>query len=284
VILDFNVEPSTVTAGQNVTITWQVSGADEVSIQPIGDHLPAAGLVNHVPAETSLYVLAASNGQQSTHALRQITVIPAPPTPVPTSLPSAPTIQLFSVSPAEPVQLSDEEVQIRLNWVVSGKTTDIILTGGPLGQNGYTQLAQEDSLTINIAEDSVFVLKALNGDQQAVRTLQVRLTHPVNPVIPPPHDLNGQVVANTNPPPDNGVLLTWRYDADNRIVGFRVYRNSGSGFTMIAAEDKLTNFTLEYFDPSAPTCLTYYVVGVYLNTNGQWQESTPSNQWATSCP
>jgi len=283
-ILDFNVEPSTITTGQDVTITWQVSGVDEVSIQPLGDHLPPSGSASHTPAETSLYVLAASNGQQSTHALRQITVNPIPPTPTPTPAPLAPTIELFTVSPAEPMQMGDEEVEIRLDWVVSGKTTNITLTGGPLGRDGYSQLGPEDSFTTFISEDAIFVLKAFNGDQQVLRTLEVRLQHPLNRVVPPAFNLFGEVVVNDNPPPATGIQLSWDYDAENLIIGFRVYRDTGSGFTLIAAEDQLDNSDRQYFDPSEGDCIRYYVVGVYLNAAGQWRETTPSSQWFTGCP
>jgi hypothetical protein len=283
-ILDFRVEPSTITAGQNTTISWQVSGVDEVSIQPIGDHLPPDGSVSHTPADTLLYVLAASNGEQSTHALRQITVNPIPPTPTPTPEPSAPTIELFTFSPVQPVQVSNEEVEIRLDWVVSGETTNITLSGSILGSDGVTQLNREDSFTLFITEDAIFVLKAMNGDKQVLRTLEVRLQHPVNLTVPPAYNLFGQIVGNPNPPPDTGVLLTWAYDDDSRIIGFRVYRNSGSGFNLIATEDRLNNFAREYFDPSEDTCMTYYVVAVYPNANGQWRETTPSGQWSTNCP
>jgi hypothetical protein len=284
VIQDFRVEPSTVTAGQSVTISWQVSGADEVSIQPLGDHLPPSGSANHIPTQTLLYVLAAGNGQLSTHALRQITVNPLPPTPTPTPPPLAPTIELFSVSPVEPVQVSDEDVPVRLDWVISGQTTNVTLTGGPLGQAGYSQLGPEASINLSISDDAVFVLRAFNGDQQALRTLEVRLEHPLSSVVSPPTNLEGQEVGNSNPPPDTGVLLTWDYENDNLIVGFRVYRNTGTGFTLIAAEDQLNNSTRRYFDANDDTCMTYYVVAVYLNASGQFRETAPSNQWQNSCP
>ncbi len=81
VIQDFSVDPATITAGQSVTVTWQVSGVSEVSLQPLGDHLPPSGSISQAPTATSLYVLAASNGQETTHAMRQVTVNEAPPLP-----------------------------------------------------------------------------------------------------------------------------------------------------------------------------------------------------------
>jgi hypothetical protein len=287
VIVDFRVEPATITAGQSVTITWQVSGAEEVSIQPIGDHLPSFGMVRQTPAGTLLYVLAASNGDQSTNALRQITVNPIPPTPTPeptptpTPAPLAPTIELFSVSPAQPVQISTEEVEVRLDWVVSGAVTNITLTGGPLGNEGFSQLASQDSISLMLSTDAVFVLRAMNGDQVVLRTLEVRLRQAA-PLAA--YNLLGQVITNPSPPPDTGTLLTWAHDADTTIIGFRLYRNSGAGFILIAAEDQLTNLVRQYLDLSAGNCMIYYITAVYQNSNGQRLETSASNQWASPCP
>jgi hypothetical protein len=100
----------------------------------------------------------------------------------------------------------------------------------------------------------------------------------------PAYNLLGQVVANPSPPPDTATLLTWAHDAANAIIGFRLYRNSGSGFILIAAEDQLNSLGRQYLDLSAGNCMTYYVVAVYQNANGQRQETTPSNQWLSTCP
>jgi hypothetical protein len=283
VILDFRVEPATVTAGQSVTITWQVTGTNNVSIQPIGGDLPASGTVRQSPAATSLFVLSASNGQQSTNAMRQVTVIPAPPTPTPTAAPEAPTIDLFTVTPTQPLQLTNEPVQIRLDWVVSGQTTNITLTGGPLGNTGYSQLNPQDSLTLTISTDSVFVLRAFNGSQQVLRTLQVRLNHPTTaiPVLQAPYNLSGQVQTNPNPPPPTGILLTWSFDNVNAILGFRLYRDNGSGFNLIANEDQLNSLVPRYFDLGAASCAKYYITAVYENASGQTLETARSNQYST---
>jgi hypothetical protein len=144
-----------------------------------------------------------------------------------------------------------------------------------LDKNGYSQLDPQDSVTFMISTDAVFVLRAFNGDQQVLRTVEVRLRHAV-PVSP--YNLIGQVVAGS------GTMLTWAYDVPSAIVGFRVYRNSGSGYVLIAAEDQLNNSVRQYLDLSAGNCMTYYVVAVYQNTSGQWLETTSSNQWQSTCP
>ncbi|MGW8250081.1 MAG: hypothetical protein ACWGO1_05520, partial [Anaerolineales bacterium] len=159
--------------------------------------------------------------------------------------------------------------------------TNITLTGGPLGNEGYTLLNPQDSLTFMLSEDAVFVLRAINGNQQALRTVEVRLRHAVPQT---PYNLSGQVTANPNPPPDSGILLTWAYDNENAILGYRLYRNTGSGFSIIANEDQLGNLTQQYLDLTGGNCMTYYVVAVYQNASGQRQETNPSNQWNSTCP
>jgi hypothetical protein len=88
-IEQFMVEPEVITAGQNINLTWVVTGVESVSIQPIGADLPPSGAISHSPQETTLYVLTASSGEESARAMRQVTVHTAPtPTPTPTPGPS----------------------------------------------------------------------------------------------------------------------------------------------------------------------------------------------------
>jgi len=292
VILDFRVEPATILAGQPVTITWQVTGADQVSIQPLGGQLPPSGRVRETPSVTTIYTLSAVKGEQTSNALRQVTVNPLPPTPTPipsptpTSAPEAPVIELFTVLPARPVQVDGQEVEVRLDWVVSGPTTNITLTGGPLGSDGFTQLNPQDGVTLYLLQDAVFVLRAFNGSAQSLRTLEVRLQQSSAGSTTAPYNLVGQLIANPNPPPANGTLLTWNYDVQNAILGFRLYRNSGggSGFIAIAAEDQLTSSSRQFLDLDSDNCMSYYVVAVYQNASGQRLESPASGQWLSTCP
>jgi hypothetical protein len=126
----------------------------------------------------------------------------------------------------------------------------------------------------------------MNGNQQVLRTLEVRLQKSTPAVLaaPLPYNLFGETQANPSPPPDTGMMLNWSHDGGNTVLGFRIYRNSGSGFILIAAEDQLNNLARQYFDLSASSCMTYYVVAVYQNANGQFRETNPSNYWPSPCP
>lgn len=81
VVEAFTVEPITVTAGESATLTWQVSGAIEVRIEPgIGGVAPS-GSLHILPNQTTTYILTASNDAGSTTASTTVTVSVAPDKP-----------------------------------------------------------------------------------------------------------------------------------------------------------------------------------------------------------
>jgi hypothetical protein len=106
----------------------------------------------------------------------------------------------------------------------------------------------------------------------------------VGPAVPAPYNFYGEIRSNDDPPPDTGNLLSWDYDNEDDIRGFRIYRNDGSGFDQLVDEDELDNEDRDYFDADDEECMSYYVVAVYLNDSGSLQESNASNQWTSSCP
>jgi hypothetical protein len=102
-----------------------------------------------------------------------------------------------------------------------------------------------------------------------------------NLALPPPYNLSGQEVTT----PFAGTLLSWAYDDENAIIGFRLFRNTGSGFTLIANEDQLNNLVRNYFDLGSIVCAKYYITAVYLDATGQPLETAPSNQFSSlNCP
>ncbi|KQR22755.1 protein kinase [Deinococcus sp. Leaf326] len=90
-IARFVMTPATVTPGQPVTVSWQVSGASRVRLSPLGD-LPASGNRTFVPRASGNYTLKASNGQTEVMAAAAVTVTARPA-----------RILAFTVSPAAPV-------------------------------------------------------------------------------------------------------------------------------------------------------------------------------------
>jgi len=66
-IKSFQAEPKTIIAGETTKLTWNVSGASSLSIEPvIGPVSGNTGSVSISPKETTLYTLKVSDGQYET--------------------------------------------------------------------------------------------------------------------------------------------------------------------------------------------------------------------------
>jgi len=105
-IAAFGASPAAIAAGQSSTLSWSVSGATSLSIDPGPG--PVSGASTRVsPTATTTYTLTASNGAGSTTALATVTV-PAPP-----------GIASFTATPATIAAGQGST----LAWVVTGATS-----------------------------------------------------------------------------------------------------------------------------------------------------------------
>jgi peptidoglycan-associated lipoprotein len=75
-----SVDPSAIQKGQSATLTWQTSGATDVSIDGIGAVQPS-GSQSVSPAESTTYHLTAKGSGGTQDATARITVAEAPPPP-----------------------------------------------------------------------------------------------------------------------------------------------------------------------------------------------------------
>ncbi len=182
VIDQFIVAPTVISAGQTVLLQWAVRGADSVTVQPLGSGLPPVSPpISHQPQETTLYVLSASNGEDTVNAVQQV-IVGEEPTPTPTATPAAlPVIDLLQVTPPEQVRADSDdrgakenEITVQINWVVTGDVTNVELTGGPPGFEKLSNLARIGEVQFFIRDTTVFVLTAYNGHEQASETTQIQ--------------------------------------------------------------------------------------------------------------
>ena len=168
----FDVFPDVITAGESVTVTWIVTDATLVSIDPLSEGLPSRGSASHAPEATLLYVLSASNGQVTVRDIRQVIVNPAPPEPVPGE---APKIEIFTVTPEESVVAAGGDAAVRVDWLVTGNFTNIVLNIGPLGDESISYLPALGHKTFYIDETTQFILVASNGDKQSVKAAEAKI-------------------------------------------------------------------------------------------------------------
>jgi predicted small lipoprotein YifL len=74
-IVFFTATSDTIHLGDTTTLGWEVTGADEVTIEPDIGLVNQVGTTDVSPDETTEYVLTAVRGSQTRHALVEITVI-----------------------------------------------------------------------------------------------------------------------------------------------------------------------------------------------------------------
>jgi hypothetical protein len=92
VVITFTANPSVIAYGNSSTLTWNVSNATSVTIDPGVGTFASSGSTVVMPAVTTIYALTASNAAGSTTSMAQVTVSSSGYTPTP-----EPTPATFSV-------------------------------------------------------------------------------------------------------------------------------------------------------------------------------------------
>ncbi|MFN7919517.1 MAG: OmpA family protein [Bryobacteraceae bacterium] len=80
-IVSFSIEPSSIQRGQSATLSWEVTGADTVTIEPGIGTVPARGSRQVYPNESTVYELVARGPGGSDRRTARISVTEPPPPP-----------------------------------------------------------------------------------------------------------------------------------------------------------------------------------------------------------
>lgn len=159
----FEVYPLEIVQGASVTIDWQVSGVESISIRPnIVENAPPQGSREHRPFETTVYELVLPDGQSVKREVR----VNAPP--------AAPTIEYFRVEPEEQVRGRE----VRLSWRVSGPATKIELSTNLVATR---EVRAEETLSLTADRTATFILTASNGDASSTRSVTLKVIEPPSP-------------------------------------------------------------------------------------------------------
>jgi hypothetical protein len=188
-ILVFSVSPIAITAGQQANLEWRVADAPNVSIEGVGEGLPAEGTRPLFPMQTTTYVLRAQTG--GGQVIEEVTVF-VQPQPTPTTTPQAPAIEFFQANPKE-VVLGDDE-PVKLSWSVKGDITAIEIFSPDLRIS--TALSRTGTIPIFPEESTFFILTATNRDQSSTSQVDISVLEPTptttplpptpTPTLPPP--------------------------------------------------------------------------------------------------
>lgn len=150
----FTITPPQALRGENVTVRWEVTGANKVRLAPLGE-LPHSGTRTFQATETANYTLKASNGQQETTANASLTV----------RVPQA-TIQALTITPPNPVSGQPVKVQWRsqnaeraeLRW---GNQRQTVAPSGDITLVASPQLQSVTLVALNANGDPAMLTKRL---------------------------------------------------------------------------------------------------------------------------
>ncbi|HJW09428.1 MAG TPA: hypothetical protein VJ483_07305, partial [Holophagaceae bacterium] len=153
-IAAFGAAPSTVAPGGSATLTWSVTGADHLRLDP--GAVDVSGKANRAvsPAATTTYTLTATNAAGSATATATVTV--AAPKPL---------IASFTAAPATIASGASSN----LSWSVSGATS-LSLDHGVGDVTGKTTVAVSPTTT------TAYTLTATNGGGSSTAGLTVTVT------------------------------------------------------------------------------------------------------------
>ena len=161
VVTSFTASPPNISTGDSATLSWNVSNATSVVINPGLGTFATSGSTIVVPAATTTYILTAANADGSTTASAQVTVssVPSPPA-------GLPAINAFNASP--PV-IPGTSGSTFLRWNVSDATAvSIVPDIGPVSSSG--------TMLVTLSSSTEFILTASNAYGVVSRTVSVIVT------------------------------------------------------------------------------------------------------------
>jgi hypothetical protein len=236
VISNFTADPPAVAYGGGTTLSWHVTNATSVNIDPgIGVAARTAGSTVIYPGSTTSYRLSATNASGSNTAI--ITVTVAGSSPVSTSIPQQPTTTgtqppLVYNFWAEPSTLI-KGASTRLSWNVLGAysiridpAVGIVKTTG--------------SITVTPASSTTYTLTATNSSG-SVRAAEEVHVLPPTPLVPA---INWFAVSPSSILAGNSATLSWRTTNAQKVTIYGIGSVAASG-TRTVAPRSTTQYILE---------------------------------------
>ncbi|MFA5399841.1 MAG: hypothetical protein WC169_09075 [Dehalococcoidia bacterium] len=162
VITIFTASPSPITAGDNMTLSWTVTGATTINILPGVGTVSATGTRTLIPAATTTYTLTATNTNGPATATATVTVASEGP----------PVISSFYPSPVTVTSGSSST----LHWTVAD-ATEVSITPG-IGVVSATGLE-----TVTPLSTTTYVLTAFNSHGTITATTAVTVAPAGYPAI-----------------------------------------------------------------------------------------------------
>ncbi len=161
VINSFTVSPGEIIAGDSVTLSWNVSGANKINILGIGD-VPAAGTQQVTPASTTTYTLSATNSNGISKATATVTITTS----------GVPVVVSFSAD-SEAIYEGDS---VTLEWYVTGADTISI-------DNDIGSIPFQGSKEVSPTETTTYTLTATNEAGSTKDEIEIEVATSNTPLI-----------------------------------------------------------------------------------------------------
>jgi hypothetical protein len=234
-IIRFLATPTSISAGEVTTLSWETDNATEVSVTGIGAVSPD-GVAQVSPAQTTTYTLTARNAYGEVSATATVQIIPE----------KLPRIVRFA---ATPVEILPTE-QATLLWEVESATQVTISDIGAVQQVGTSTLAPAASTT--------YTLTASNSVGQVSATVTVSVIEPVKIL---------DFVAD--PPavhqPGDPVTLRWNTVNSTEVILTGHGKVDGSGSLVVNPQSDMSYSLIAYGKRSQATAVVIIRVEQLVN-------------------
>lgn len=245
VINSFDASPLSISAGGSSTLSWNVSGATKISIDPDIGSVALTGRRMVSPSTTTVYTLTAGNAAGNVTATAQVVVTGAPSPPTPAGLP---VVNSFTASP--PV-ISAGGSSI-LSWNVSNATSVTIDPGvGTFASSGTTIVLP--------AATTTYILTATNAAGSTTAMTQVT----VSGTPSPPAGLPVVNYFTANPPiisAGSSTTLSWNVSNATSVTIDPGVGSAGLVGTAPVSPATTTNYTLTATNAAGLYSLTIAVL------------------------
>ena len=212
-ITQFDVSPTNLTAGDSITVTYNLTGYDNAVLRIPG--LLPADLKLDFPSGRQVFPVAtpgeftvildavklptgstdaADLNRATVRGVRTIAAIPPTPTPsptvtpTPTPLPQVPSIEVFDLSPKKEI-VRGEAITETLTWNVLGDAERIDISAPEFS---LSTTKKQDTVGVPTDKTRLFVITAfLNEKPAASKSVELKVveptpTPPPPPTVPPP--------------------------------------------------------------------------------------------------
>lgn len=168
-IVSFKAEPSQVTKGEPVTLSWQVQNAAKLLLSPVGELDPLLTSVRDMPSVTTTYTLVAIN-TAGRKVEKKITVKVRDP--------NALEVLEFKADPS----VITAGGTVTLRWRVQAASRVVI-------DNGVGEVSPQGETVVSPTQDTTYTLTATN-DAGEVVTKSVKVTVTATPPMTTPPSVN----------------------------------------------------------------------------------------------